>query len=295
MKTIGGVIMYCRNCGEPQQNNEHFCRKCKSPFYGEVPSPAVSPTFPTPSVPTTKKDPTKLIMIILIAVLVAAVLVMGCFLIFRETDTYTNNRDNRDSSDEAKTATSATSSDGSTEEVEKYYQGTEILSFTGVTGISIADTLEDDGTVIYTYEVNSFSDYTDYIDALENDGYEIYDTGITAARQNITVCRREGDQVTLAYNVGDDDKFMGNEIYLAYVTGAGSAGCLTCSNNGYDQCQGHPCDICNGRGSQPCNGCGGSGLARVPTSYSNKCVVCYGQGTQICPNCDGAGKTFTGE
>lgn len=219
---------------------------------------------------------------------------MGCFLIFRGNDNYSVSRDDNDSSDDTKAVTSADSTGDGATEAEKYYQGTDILSFTGVTGVPVADTLEDDGTVIYTYEVNSFSDYTNYIETLENDGYEINDTGITAARQNITVCRKGKNQISLAYNVGSDDEFIGNEVYLMYEADAGSAGCLTCSNNGYDQCQGHDCDICSGRGSLTCSGCRGTGLATVPSSYSDKCVVCYGQGTQICPNCDGAGKTFTG-
>lgn len=54
--------MYCRNCGNVQQNSEPFCRNCGSPFYGEVPNPLAPPT------PAVKQNQTKIIMIISIIV-----------------------------------------------------------------------------------------------------------------------------------------------------------------------------------------------------------------------------------
>lgn len=201
------------------------------------------------------------------------------------------------SSNQDGTETDATSGKNSkkTKKSEKYYSGTNILSFESVTGRKVTqEDVDDDGTIVYTYEIEEMEDVTDYTDALEEDGYEISTPKRLSNGQYIIGCRKGKTQVLIGRDGNFEEMNSDPNLYLFYYTNSGLANCSTCSYKGYDSCQGHTCDICKGRGSSTCNGCHGTGMARVQTKYTKKCAVCYGQGTQVCPNCKGAGKTFVG-
>jgi len=81
----------------------------------------------------------------------------------------------------------------------------------------------------------------------------------------------------------------------------GTSSCITCADNGYNYCQGHPCLVCNGTGYHECY-CGGSPYCFVCNGeYIYKCscengVVYYGGGYgnsyttsdnyEACGNCE---------
>lgn len=199
--------------------------------------------------------------------------------------------------DKGETEATSTSSKNSTttKKSAKYYSGTDILSFEGVTGRKVTqEDVDEDGTIVYTYEIKEMEDVTDYTAALEADGYEISAPKRLSNGQYVIGCRKGRTQVFIGRDGDFEELNSDPDLYLFYNTKSGLASCSTCSSKGYDSCQGHTCDICKGRGSSTCNGCHGTGMARVQTKYTKRCAVCYGQGTQICPNCKGAGKTFVG-
>ncbi len=240
-----------------------------------------------------------------------------------DDDSYVVADDDRDDDDveedkaESNKLTFKTGADNSSKKSadDKYYPGTDILTFTEVTGFPVKDEYIDDGTedgtvgsTTYTYYNDeaideSAQDFLDlaekYIDEIENAGFEYYGRmeieglGPDGEDGFSLVYRKDRERICMAFIMADEEE---NTVYpLCYVavsTECGYSDCNQCSSRGHDTCQGHTCDICGGRGNQTCSGCNGTGLARVPSSYSNKCVVCYGQGTQICPNCKGAGKKF---
>lgn len=73
----------------------------------------------------------------------------------------------------------------------------------------------------------------------------------------------------------------------------GKATCATCSREGYDRCQGHPCPSCEGNWQPTCPGCHGTGKQAFEIWGSDACPVCYGLGWILCEasGCT-AGKVF---
>lgn len=183
------------------------------------------------------------------------------------------------------------------------YNGKHIPTFDSVTGIdySISRTYKDDNMNSYLYGINKVEDIFNYMTALENDNWEVYyeEEGTDGISFSVLYYNFEYDEFVFVIAYGEGKALNGIIEVMYYENGYDPEPnikdweCTMCYEKSGDKlCQGHTCELCNGAGSLRCNGCGGSGLARVPTKYSNKCVVCYGMGTQICPNCDGARKKF---
>ncbi len=177
----------------------------------------------------------------------------------------------------------------------KYYSGTDITSFTSVTGIPAdSSRTAEDKTVYNTYEVFNGKAITDYINTLKNNGWT--QAFVENDGDLIIEAYKSGKNlVTIIISFNQEYRVMDGTVTIAYTTnsGFGASNCSICSRAGQDLCQGHTCSVCKGRGEQTCNGCHGTGYGRNPLGiYDNKCVVCYGLGTQICPNCDGGGKLF---
>lgn len=309
--------MFCRHCGAEIPTGSKFCPECGEALIDTAGNCAetvsdneIGETEEVkPKKPRSKKR--NLILIIVLAFL--AVVALG--LLFGDdddeykdkyNDEYENDDDDKEDdhveedkkNSEKLTFKTSTNDSSKTSASGKYYPGTEILTLTEVTGVPVSDeTLDDNGGVVYTYDATD--DYSiidivnDYTDELKSNGYKILDPQEVNGQLTL-VCRKRNYVVCIGLELDEEaeEKNVYNWCYVLYRTNASASNCDICASEGYDTCQGHTCDVCGGRGNQTCSGCNGTGLARVPTSYSNKCVVCYGQGTQICPNCKGAGKKF---
>jgi len=288
----------CTKCGNNNPDHGVFCGHCGAPLATPNPIPNPAP------VPQAKVNKSKIILFAVIAVLTLAVVIMATVLIVNHINDsgsgYAVNgqvTNGGDTTSGGSTTSGGGTKPGAETSEGEFYPGTSVPSFTAVTGIPMYDDpyTDEDGLVTFSYEIESMDDVDPYLDALEDDGYYVNRT-IRKLSDSFSVitAKKDSTNVTIGFEVTGDDTYS-PIIYLIYQEGAGLAGCMTCSAHGYDRCQGHDCEICSGRGSSTCSGCGGTGRARVPSSYSDKCVVCYGMGTQICPNCDGAGKIFIGE